>query len=125
MKRHTNQNASQHLHIRIRPDDKAYIHKIVNQKGLDSITELILLSIKNVPIENKKYQREIIAAIKALTVELNHIGHNINQAVTAIHVMNLRHEFDPGHLQKFNELINTYLKKREQLKPLFKKILEQ
>lgn len=125
MKKLANQNASQHLHVRIKPDDKAYIQNIIKQKGLSSITEFILSSIKNIPVDNKKQRLELITSIKALTVELNHIGHNINQAVTAIHIMNLRREFDPNHLQRFNELINTYLKKRDQLKPLFKKILEQ
>lgn len=125
MKKHNRSNASMHLHVRISPEDKEYIHKMVEKNGLDSISEFILLSIKKIPIENKKYNQEFIKAIRILTQELNHIGNNINQAVTAIHIMNLRHEFHPEELKRFNTLMETYLQKREELKPLFKKILEQ
>ncbi len=125
MKKQANQNASQHLHIRISLHDKEYIRKIVKQQGLDSISEFILLAIKKIPIANKKHKQELITALRTLTQELNHIGNNINQAVTAIHIMNLKHEFHPDELKRFNSLMETYLEKREELKPLFKKILEQ
>ncbi|HAO05684.1 MAG TPA: hypothetical protein DCQ50_01610 [Chryseobacterium sp.] len=125
MKKHANLNADQHLHIRISLEDKEYIRKIVAQHGLDSISEFILLAIKSVPIQDKSFQREFIDNIKSLTRELNHIGNNINQAVTAIHIMNLRHEFNADELKRFNALMETYLQRREELKPLFKKVLKQ
>lgn len=125
MKRHANRSASGHLHIRICPEDKEYIRKMVEKNGLNSISEFILLSIKKIPIANEKYKQEFIQTIRTLTQELNHIGNNINQAVTAIHIMNLRHEFHPDDLKRFNALMETYLQKRQELKLLFKKILEQ
>lgn len=98
---------------------------MVDENGLNSISEFILLSIKKIPIANKKHKQEFIQAIRTLTQELNYIGNNINQAVTAIHIMNLRHEFDNSSLHRFNELLSSYVAKREELKPIFKKILEQ
>jgi hypothetical protein len=88
-----------------------------------TLTDLIHLRLRNLPIPDRTEQQERFTAIHTLTQELQYIGHNINQVTTAIHRANIRRNPIAPELQSFNQLLATYLSSRDQLKTLLEQYL--
>jgi hypothetical protein len=89
-----------------------------------TLTDLIHLRLRNLPIPDRIEQQERFTAIHTLTQELQYIGHNINQVTAAIHRANIRRHPIAPELRSFNTLLETYIASRERLKNLLEQYLQ-
>ncbi len=102
------------IHCRCSEEDKREIDK--NAASLNmTTTELILTRCKNLPVRDKHIERKIYEAMMALTMEMNYIGKNINQAVAGIHRLKFENANQIRRLDEFNALFREYLSKRDHL----------
>lgn len=83
-----------------------------------SLTELIRIRLRDLPVPDRAEQRQRFEAIHALTLELQYIGHNINQVTAAIHRANIRRQPFGSELGRFDSLLQAYLDSRERLRVL-------
>ena len=102
------------LHIRISEEQKTEVHKLAKERGL-SITELILIRLKDLPLKDYTHEKQFLPHLLNLTKELHYIGNNINQVTVAIHHIKNGHEIPAGELEVFNTLLSEYSKSREVL----------
>jgi len=105
-------NKEEHIHIRRTSDEKKKIGATAASLHL-SITELILLRCRDLPLRDKERERKLYAAMMELTGEMNHIGNNINQAVTAIHKLKFTGGSGEECLDTFNRLFADYQSKKD------------
>jgi hypothetical protein len=107
--------------ISVRELDQA--KRVARAHGV-TLTELIHLRLKNLPIPDRADQQTRLSSIHALTQELQYIGHNINQVTTAIHRANIRRHPIAPELSSFNTLLETYIASRDRLKTLLEQYLK-
>ena len=71
------------LEIRIAKSDKERLEKMATLFGI-SMAEIITNLIKDIPITDRKMNREKFQAVHSLCKEINYIGNNINQITIAL-----------------------------------------
>jgi ribosomal 50S subunit-associated protein YjgA (DUF615 family) len=91
--------------------------RVARAHGL-SLTELIRLRLRDLPVPDRTEQQRRFEAIHALTREMQYIGHNINQVTVAIHRANRRGQSFGAALERFEGLLQAYLDTRERLRIL-------
>ena len=110
-------NKEEHIHIRCTSDEKKKIGDTAASLHL-SITEFILLRCRDLPLRDKEGELKLYEAMMELTGEMNYIGNNINQAVTAIHKLKYTGGSGEECLGTFNKLFADYQSKRDRLATL-------
>ncbi len=110
-------NKETQIHIRCMLKEKETITSNAAKLHL-SITEFILLRCQDLPLRDKENERKLYEAMMALTGEMNYIGNNINQAVTAIHKLKFTSSDGEACVTAFNRLFADYQSKRDRLATL-------
>ncbi len=116
-------NKEDQIHIRCTSNEKNQIEETAASLHL-SVTEFILLRCSDLPLRDKEGERKLYQAMMALTGEMNYIGNNINQAVTAIHKLKFTGGSGEEYLATFNRLFADYQSKRDSLATLLQNSLK-
>src|SRR3954447_22964901 len=116
-------NKEEQIHIRCTSDEKKKIGEMAASLHL-SITEFILVRCRDLPLRDKEGERKLYEAMMELTGEMNYIGNNINQAVTAIHKLKFTGGSGEECLGTFNALFSQYISSRQKLANLLEKAVQ-
>lgn len=103
-----------HLHIRLSAEELGELRLIANRNRI-SMTEVVLMRLRNVPVPDYAFRQELYTLLQAATLEINHIGNNINQVTVNLHILRKRQQSPIVELDHFNRLFESYLQLLEQL----------
>lgn len=95
------------VEIRITEAQKKQLKQAAADNGM-TMTELILLRIKDLPVPDRHYQDTLFQKLGDAAREINAIGNNLNQAVVALHLIKNGHKIDAGDFERFLQLQETY-----------------
>jgi hypothetical protein len=87
------------------------------------MTDIIMHRLNNLPVPDYTHEKELFGLIEGLTREMNHIGNNINQVTTNLHILRRTNRHPGQEIMQFNKLFQTYLEKRDDLKACLDKLL--
>src|SRR5690625_2331621 len=102
------------LNIRISEEEKLKAEQAARKLGL-SLTDLIKVRLKNIPVKDYEQERELVNAIHTLFNQINRIGHNINQVTKNIHLLKDDLKLPENELHQFNLLLSEYNESRKHL----------
>lgn len=100
--------------VRVSQREKDALSRMAKSKNI-SLSDFVRQAIHRRPVVNLRHTRKLFALLGMLSSEINRIGHNINQAVHALHLANKTGGISSGNVKRFNELFEAYLSKREEL----------
>jgi hypothetical protein len=115
------QPKNERLELRISNEKKKELQELADQTGR-SMTDIIMYRLENIPLRNYNKENEILVYLHKLTQELGHIGRNINQVTIAIHQINNSQKIEQGEFAQFQNLMDQYLAKRNELSEKLEKI---
>ena len=110
------------LSIRLEEQEFLRLKKLGLNRGM-TMTDIIHHRLRNLPIPDYTHERELFSHIQALTREMNHIGNNINQVTTNLHILRKNRQYPGQEMIRFNSLFQAYLEKRDDLKACLDKLL--
>lgn len=113
---------SRRLCIRMEEHEFLRLKKLGVSRGM-TMTDIIHYRLQNLPIPDYTHEQELFSHIQALTREMNHIGNNINQVTTNLHVLRNNRQYSGKEILQFNSLFQAYLEKRDALKACLDKLL--
>jgi hypothetical protein len=113
---------TRHCIFRMPHDELEKVRRTARAHGI-TLTDLIRLRLRDLPLPDRVAEQERFQCIHALTQEMQHIGHNINQVTAAIHRANKMNLPIGGEMQRFSVLLESYLANRETLRSLLEKYL--
>ena len=119
----TSTKPTRHCIFRMPHDELEKVRRTARAHGI-TLTELIRLRLRDLPLPDRTVEQERFTSIHALTREMQHIGHNINQVTAAIHRANKMNLPIGGEIQRFSVLLESYLTSRESLRSLLEKYLQ-
>ena len=113
---------SRRLSIRIEEQELLRVKKLALSRGM-TMTDIIMHRLNNLPVPDYTHEKELFGLIEGLTREMNHIGNNINQVTTNLHILRRTNRHPGQEIMQFNKLFQTYLEKRDDLKACLDKLL--
>ena len=113
---------SRRLSIRIEEQELLRLKKLALSRGM-TMTDIIVHRLHNLPVPDYTHEKELFGLIQGLTREMNHIGNNINQVTTNLHILRKTNRHPGQEIMQFNKLFLTYLEKREDLKVCLDKLI--
>jgi|GWRWMinimDraft_15_1066023.scaffolds.fasta_scaffold19582_2 hypothetical protein len=113
---------SRRLSIRIEEQQLLRLKQLALTRGM-TMTDIIHYRLHNLPIPDYTHERALFGHIQALTREINHIGNNINQVTTNLHILRKNRQYPGREIMQFNSLFQTYLDKRDELKASIDKLI--
>ena len=119
---HTPTRKDGRFYVRMEKSEIERLRRVAQRRGL-TMTELVRCRLRNQDPPDRAFQRAAWEALEPITRELQHIGHNLNQATAAVHRANLRMLPIGPELERFNRLLEAYLGTREALRVSLGKIL--
>ena len=113
MKKHRPKNTQ--MHIRLSIEEMERLRKHARRKG-QTMTQVVLHRLKNDPVPDMRWQRQLHNLLRDLAREVNHVGNNINQVTMHLHILRRRRgENSVPVMEEFNRLFKTYLESIESL----------
>ena len=100
--------------VRVSQKEKEALSRMAKSKNI-SLSDSVRQAIHRRPVVNLRHTRKLFSLLEMLSSEINRIGHNINQAVHALHLANKTGGISSGDVKRFNELFEVYLSEREEL----------
>jgi hypothetical protein len=113
MKKHLPKNSR--LDIRLPSEDLDRLRKHARRKG-QTMTQFVLHRLRNEPVPDLRWQRQLHAVLRDVAREINHVGNNINQVTMHLHILRRRRGETPVPvMEEFNRLFRTYMESIESL----------
>jgi mobilization protein NikA len=100
------------MNFRATEEEMTAIKLLAKQRKI-SVSELILLSIKNVPLKDYSHEKEFLPHLLQLIKELRYLNNNINQATIVLHQVNNGHKYSQEELAVFNTLLKEDIRLKE------------
>jgi hypothetical protein len=105
MKKH--QPSDSQLKIRLSSHELERFKSLAKKRGL-SLTELVQLRIRNKPLPDRNWEKDLQSVISEFVMAGNRVGDNIDQVKLNLHILRRRREEPHPAMEEFNRLYTTY-----------------
>lgn len=110
--------------IDVRFSEEEYDLVLALEKELGiSKTELVRMRVVYDAKQVVVNARALVACLDAIGAEMGRIGNNINQLAKHANILNLQGALNAPVVNKFNELLEAYIKMQQALETSFRKII--
>ena len=96
------------MHIRLSTEELERLRRHARRKG-QTMTQFVLHRLRNEPVPDLRWQRQLNAVLRDVAREINHVGNNINQVTMHLHILRRRRGETPVPvMEEFNRLFRSY-----------------